>query len=71
MTGLLMLYHNILQSLFESQIMMLGVVVLALMGMFLILFRSFLNHSVPKSTTIGRAKGLRKALRRGLLVAAN
>ena len=40
LTGLLVLYNNMLQSLFASQILTLGVVVLALMGMFLILFRS-------------------------------
>ena len=40
LTGLLVLYNNMLQSLFESQILTLGVVVLALLGMFLILFRS-------------------------------
>ncbi len=41
LTGLLVLYNNMLQSLFESQILTLGVVVLALMGMFFILFRSW------------------------------
>ncbi len=40
LTGLLVLYNNMLQSLFKSQILTLGVVVLALMGMFMILFRS-------------------------------
>jgi len=40
LTGMLVLYNNMLQSLFRSQILTLGVVVLALMGMFLILFRS-------------------------------
>ncbi len=40
LTGLLVLYNNMLQSLFESQILTLGVVLLALMGMFLILFKS-------------------------------
>jgi predicted RND superfamily exporter protein len=40
LTGWLVLYNNMLQSLFESQILTLGVVVLALLGMFLILFRS-------------------------------
>jgi predicted RND superfamily exporter protein len=40
LTGLLVLYNNMLQSLFKSQILTLGVVVLALMGMFLILFKS-------------------------------
>ena len=40
LTGLLVLYNNMLQSLFESQILTLGVVVLLLLGMFLLLFRS-------------------------------
>ncbi len=40
LTGLLVLYNNMLQSLFKSQILTLGVTVLLLLGMFLILFRS-------------------------------
>lgn len=40
LSGMLVLYNNMLQSLFRSQILTLGFVVLALMGMFLILFRS-------------------------------
>jgi predicted RND superfamily exporter protein len=40
LTGLLVLYNNMLQSLFSSQILTLGIVVLALMGMFWLLFRS-------------------------------
>ena len=40
-TGILVLYNNILQSLFKSQILTLGFTVLLLMIMFLILFRSF------------------------------
>ncbi len=40
LTGMLVLYNNMLQSLFSSQIMTLGIVVLALMCMFMILFRS-------------------------------
>jgi len=40
LTGLLVLYNNMLQSLFESQILTLGMVVLVLLGMFRILFRS-------------------------------
>ena len=39
-TGMLVLYNNVLQSLFDSQIKTLGLVLLALMTMFLILFRS-------------------------------
>ena len=40
LTGLLVLYNNMLQSLFGSQIKTLSVTVLALTGMFLVLFRS-------------------------------
>ncbi len=40
LTGLLVLYNNMLQSLFNSQILTLGAVVGALLIMFLILFRS-------------------------------
>ncbi len=41
LTGLLVLYNNMLQSLFESQILTLGVVVLMLLAMFILLFKSF------------------------------
>ena len=40
-TGLLVLYNNMLQSLFDSQIMTLGVVFLCILLMFIVLFRSF------------------------------
>jgi len=40
LTGMLVLYNNMLQSLFNSQILTLGITVLALICMFLILFRS-------------------------------
>jgi len=40
LSGLLVLYNNMLQSLFGSQIMTLGITVLLLTGMFLVLFRS-------------------------------
>ena len=40
LSGLLVLYNNMLQSLFGSQVLTLGITVLALMGMFLVLFRS-------------------------------
>ncbi|MHC4060654.1 MAG: efflux RND transporter permease subunit [Planctomycetota bacterium] len=40
LAGLLVLYNNMLQSLFGSQILTLGITVLALMVMFLVLFRS-------------------------------
>lgn len=39
-TGVLVLYNNVLQSLYESQILTLGVVMLVIMLMFLLLFRS-------------------------------
>ncbi len=41
LTGTMVLYNNMLQSLFRSQILTLGFVALALTAMFLILFRSF------------------------------
>lgn len=40
LTGMLVLYNNMLQSLFRSQILTIGVVFLAIMIMFTILFRS-------------------------------
>ncbi|PIE70661.1 MAG: hypothetical protein CSA22_06590 [Deltaproteobacteria bacterium] len=40
LAGMMVLYNNMLQSLYQSQILTLGFVVLALMIMFLILFRS-------------------------------
>ncbi|MDO6424393.1 efflux RND transporter permease subunit [Saccharophagus degradans] len=40
-TGLLVLYNNMLQSLFSSQIITLGAVFLAILVMFILLFRSF------------------------------
>jgi predicted RND superfamily exporter protein len=40
LTGMLVLYNNMLQSLFQSQIMTIGVVFIAIMLMFVILFRS-------------------------------
>ncbi|MEH6581079.1 MAG: MMPL family transporter [Halioglobus sp.] len=39
-TGMLVLYNNVLQSLFKSQILTLGTVFLAILMMFLVLFRS-------------------------------
>ena len=39
-TGMLVLYNNVLQSLFKSQILTLGTVFLAILVMFLVLFRS-------------------------------
>jgi predicted RND superfamily exporter protein len=40
LAGMLVLYNNMLQSLFGSQILTLGITVLALTAMFLVLFRS-------------------------------
>jgi len=40
LTGMLVLYNNMLQSLFGSQILTLGAVIVALMSMFFVLFRS-------------------------------
>ena len=40
LAGLMVLYNNLLQSLFGSQIVTLGITALALTGMFLVLFRS-------------------------------
>jgi len=40
LSGLLVLYNNMLQSLFRSQILTFGITVLLLSGMFLVLFRS-------------------------------
>jgi len=40
LTGLLVLYNNVLESLFRSQILTIGVVFLAIMAMFLVLFQS-------------------------------
>lgn len=40
LTGMVVLYNNMLQSLFKSQIMTIGVVFLAILVMFLLLFRS-------------------------------
>ncbi len=61
LTGMLVLYNNMLQSLFSSQILTLGVVVLALMCMFLILFRSLkiaLIALAPNLLSIGVVLGV-------------
>ncbi len=61
LTGMLVLYNNMLQSLFSSQILTLGVVVLALMSMFLILFRSLkiaLIAIFPNLLSIGVVLGV-------------
>lgn len=61
LTGMLVLYNNMLQSLFHSQILTLGVVVLALMVMFLVLFRSMkisLIAIFPNLLSIGVVLGV-------------
>ncbi|UCE51058.1 MAG: RND family transporter [Desulfobacterales bacterium] len=61
LAGLLLLYNNMLQSLFNSQILTLGVVILALMGMFMILFRSLklaLIAITPNLLAIGVVLGV-------------
>jgi predicted RND superfamily exporter protein len=60
LAGLLVLYNNMLQSLFESQILTLGVVVLALLAMFLLLFKSFkvaLIALAPNLLAVGAVLG--------------
>jgi predicted RND superfamily exporter protein len=60
LTGLLVLYNNMLQSLFESQILTLGVVVMMLLAMFLLLFKSFklaLIALAPNLLAIGAVLG--------------
>lgn len=61
LTGMLVLYNNMLQSLFKSQILTIGVVFLAILGMFVILFRSLflaLIAIVPNITAAGMVLGL-------------
>jgi predicted RND superfamily exporter protein len=60
LAGLLLLYNNMLQSLFSSQIQTLGAVVVALMLMFLILFRSLkiaLIAIFPNLLSVGTVLG--------------
>ena len=38
MTGVLILFNNLLQSLFKSQILTLGIVMIGIIAMFFILF---------------------------------
>ncbi|MFC1516552.1 RND family transporter, partial [Thermodesulfobacteriota bacterium] len=60
-TGMLVLYNNMLQSLFSSQILTIGAVVLILMSMFLILFRSLkiaLIAIFPNLLSIGVVLGV-------------
>ena len=60
LTGLMVLYNNVLQSLFSSQIATLGVALLALMIMFLALFRTLkiaLIAIAPNMLAIGFVLG--------------
>jgi uncharacterized protein len=60
-TGMLVLYNNVLQSLFRSQILTLGVVFVAILVMFLILFRSLslaLIALAPNVLAAGMVLGL-------------
>ncbi|MBN4054340.1 MMPL family transporter [Nitrospira defluvii] len=59
--GMMVLYNNMLQSLFDSQIKTLGITVLALTIMFLILFRSFkfsLIAVLPNLLSVGLVLGI-------------
>ena len=61
LSNILILYNNMLQSLFNSQIKTLGLVVLVLFCMFLILFKSIkisLIALVPNILSIGSVLGL-------------
>ena len=61
LAGVLVLYNNMLQSLFNSQILTLGAVVVALMLMFLILFRSWkiaVIAILPNILSVGVVLGL-------------
>jgi predicted RND superfamily exporter protein len=60
LASLAVLYNNMLQSLFNSQIKTLGAVILALMVMFLILFRSFtiaMIAIIPNILSVGVVLG--------------
>ena len=60
LAGLVVLYNNMLQSLFNSQILTLGAVVLILMLMFMILFRSLKIASIaifPNLLSVGAVLG--------------
>lgn len=53
--GMLVLYNNVLQSLFRSQILTLGAVFLAIFGMFLLLFRSLRLAAIGVMPTLTAA----------------
>ena len=61
LTGMLVLYDNMLQSLFRSQILTLGVVFFAIMLMFMVLFRSIkisVLAIIPNLIAAGMVLGL-------------
>lgn len=61
LTGLLVLYNNMLQSLYRSQILTIGVVFAGIMAMFLVLFRSLplaLIAITPNLLAAGTVLGL-------------
>ncbi|MGD8569690.1 MAG: MMPL family transporter [Gammaproteobacteria bacterium] len=60
-TGMVVLYNNMLQSLFTSQILTIGVVFLAILIMFIVLFRSFfisILAIIPNIIAAGSVLGL-------------
>ncbi|MCK4622405.1 MAG: MMPL family transporter [Desulfuromonadales bacterium] len=61
LTGMLVLYNNVLQSLFSSQIMTIGMVFLVIMGMFIVQFRSLrlaIIALIPNLISAGAVLGL-------------
>ena len=61
LAGMMVLYNNMLQSLFGSQILTLGITVLILTGMFLVLFRSLkiaLIAMLPNVFSVGVVLGV-------------
>jgi len=64
-TGMLVLYNNMLQSLFRSQILTLGFVFLAILAMFIVLFRNLKMAAltiIPNIIAAGSILGLMGAL---------
>lgn len=61
LTGMFVLYNNVLQSLFSSQIMTIGVVFLVIMAMFILQFRSLrlaIISIIPNLISAGMVLGL-------------
>ena len=55
LNGMLILYNNMLQSLFRSQVLTLGAVFLVIFGMFVVLFRSFRLALIGMLPNLGSA----------------